>query len=394
MKPEKDEYRKIGIMLFGVLAAAIAFYFFILRIDEISKAVGEILNALKPLTGGIAVAYILRPVAKKLELLLQGKGKNKRMQKTARPISVMVTMITAIALVTLFVLVVLPQVYYTLRSLINVLPGQIAKLVTQADEFLQTNIELKMRFDELIKSAENTVTNWITTDLLGSAMAIIGNVIAVMSGLFTAFITIIVSVYLLLGWEKNIAQIKKLFFAVSRNASVTQAAVDTMYQANRIFSGFITGKLIDSLIVGVLCFVFMNIFRMPYTLLISVIIGVTNIIPMFGPFIGAIPSAFLILLISPGQCLGFIFFILILQQVDGNVIGPRVLGDSTGLSALYVTIAMLLFSKLFGFVGMILGVPVFGIAYYLVKRFAEAELKKRSLSTNTEDYWPTTPKKK
>ena len=159
-----------------------------------------------------------------------------------------------------------------------------------------------------------------------------------------------------------------------------------MHQADQIFSGFISGKLLDSLIVGVICFACLTVLKMPYALLVSVIVGVTNIIPMFGPFIGAIPSAFLILLVSPSKCIVFLIFIIILQQLDGNVIGPRILGNSTGLSAFYVTVAMMLFGKLMGFVGMIVGVPLFATLYYIVKRLAEYSLGQQGLPVGTAVY--------
>ena len=182
------------------------------------------------------------------------------------------------------------------------------------------------------------------------------------------------------------AQLRKLFFAVSRKSRWNGAILDAFHQANFIFSGFISGKLIDSLIVGVVCFVCLTLMQMPYTLLVSVIVGVTNIIPMFGPFIGAIPSAFLILLVSPGKCLAFLIFIVVLQQIDGNVIGPRILGNSTGLSAFYVIASMLLFNQLLGFMGMVIGVPLFATLYYVVKRAAEFSLKQMDMPVETKAY--------
>ena len=151
-------------------------------------------------------------------------------------------------------------------------------------------------------------------------------------------------------------------------------------------SGFISGKLIDSLIIGILCFFGLSLLRMPYTLLISVIVGVTNVIPFFGPYVGAVPSAFLILLVNPIQCLYFILFILVLQQIDGNIIGPKILGDSTGLSAFWVIFSILLFGGLFGFVGMVIGVPTFAVIYYLVKKGVEYLLRKKKLPVETQEY--------
>ena len=157
-------------------------------------------------------------------------------------------------------------------------------------------------------------------------------------------------------------------------------------KSHSIFSGFISGKLIDSLIIGVLCFVGMTIMKMPYIPLVSVIVGVTNVIPFFGPYLGAIPSILLILLVSPGKGIMFLIFIIILQQLDGNIIGPKILGSSTGLSAFWVIFAILIGSGLFGIIGMIAGVPVFAVIYYLVKTWMEYSLRKKKLPTETEEY--------
>ena len=213
-----------------------------------------------------------------------------------------------------------------------------------------------------------------------------GQVLSIGSMMVSLVVAVIVSIYLLLDRERYIAQCRKLFFSVSRNKRFNDAVLDAVRQTDRIFSGFISGKLVDSLIVGVICFVCLTLLRMPYALLVSVIVGVTNIIPMFGPFIGAVPSAFLILLVSPAKCVIFIIFVVVLQQVDGNIIGPRILGNSTGLSALYVTVSMLLFGKLLGFLGMIVGVPLFATLYYIVKRLAEHSLRVQNLPVETEAY--------
>lgn len=156
--------------------------------------------------------------------------------------------------------------------------------------------------------------------------------------------------------------------------------------SDKIFGGFISGKILDSLIIGILCFICLSILKMPYTILVSVVVGVTNVIPFFGPFIGAIPSAFLILVVNPQQCLIFLIFILILQQVDGNIIGPTILGDSTGLSSFWVIFSILLGGGLFGFAGMILGVPICGVAYYICKRLVESKLRSRQYPTATTAY--------
>ena len=387
MNFKNNEYRKLSIAIFFALAAAIGFFFIIFRLDAISDFFNTITVALQPLLGGIAMAYILRPIQRKIESTLKGLRLFKKNPKLVKIPAVIVTVLFFLTVITTFVLVVAPQLINSITGLVRVLPRELAQFSTQINEYLEaTNTELYNQFQDVLKSAQNMLTSWITNDLLGSAMTVVNNVILVVNSLISLFITMVVMVYLLLAWDHYRAQCKKLFVAVSKNEKFNQAAFETVAQVNRIFNGFITGKLLDSLIIGILCFMCMTLLKLPYALLISVIIGVTNIVPVFGPFIGAVPSAFLILLVSPTQCLVFLIFILILQQIDGNVIGPRILGNSTGLSALYVTIAMLLFSKLFGFIGMIIGVPLFATIYYLIKRYAEAELKKRNLPTDTSSY--------
>ena len=171
-----------------------------------------------------------------------------------------------------------------------------------------------------------------------------------------------------------------------KNRSTCDTILKHVRVINRIFGGFVSGKLLDSLIIGILCFVVLSILNMPYTMIISLIVGITNIIPVFGPFFGAIPSAILLLLTNPAKCLVFIIFILILQQVDGNIIGPKILGDSTGLPAFWVLFSLLLFNHLMGFWGMLLGVPLFASFYYLLREFINAKLGKKDLPKATQDY--------
>ena len=155
---------------------------------------------------------------------------------------------------------------------------------------------------------------------------------------------------------------------------------------HKVFGGFIIGKIVDSIIIGILCFLGLSVMNMPYTLLVSVIVGVTNVIPFFGPFIGAIPSALLILLVSPIQCLYFLIFILVLQQFDGNILGPKILGDTTGISSFWVLFSILLFGGLLGFVGMIVGVPIFAVFYRLLGDFINGLLEKKDLPVQTSQY--------
>ena len=196
---------------------------------------------------------------------------------------------------------------------------------------------------------------------------------------------IIVSVYLLIDKEKLCALSKKITYGLFPE-SYADEIIKLVDRSNYTFGRFLVGKIIDSLIIGVLTFIILTIFKMPYTILVSVIVGITNIIPFFGPFIGAIPSFIIILFVSPVQALWFLLIILFIQQLDGNVIGPKILGDSIGISAFWILFSILVAGKLLGIVGMIIGVPLFAIFYSIVKEFIESKLRKKGLKTETKEY--------
>ncbi len=379
-KESNQRYVKLGVTLFASLAAAIAFFFLFFRVGEIKGFLSMIFSALQPLVIGLVLAYLLSPVQRRLERHM------KRFGRFARLFSTMLTIVVAFGVVALFIAIVLPQLVGSVTDLVAKLPGLLEEHTQKLNAYLKSDSEASAAFLQMVESAQDYLANWIKENLLSTVTTLSSKVLSIGSMVVNIGMAIIVCVYLLLDQERYLAQIRKLFYAVSHNSQINEAVMDAVHQADRIFSGFISGKLIDSLIVGVICFIGVTILKIPYALLVSVIVGVTNIIPMFGPIIGAVPSAFLILLVSPVKCVVFVIFIILLQQVDGNIIGPRILGNSTGLSALYVTIAMLLFGKLLGFLGMIIGVPLFATLYYLVKRLAEHSLRKQNLPTETAAY--------
>lgn len=383
MKSEKGQYLKQGATIFVSLAATVVFFFLLFRIQEIKGFFALILSALQPVLIGIVLAYLLCPIAKFMERLF---GKVKGLSRFARLISALLSLLLAFAVLTLFCVLLLPQLAESVSGLVANLPGLLEAQLNRLSAYLETNDEATASVMQMIASIEAYMVEWIKTNMLSTVSTLASGVLSIGSAIVSFVVAIIVTIYLLLGRERYLAQCKKLFFAVSRNKGFNNAVMDAAYQTNQIFSGFIRGKLLDSLIVGIVCFICLTIMKMPYALLISVIVGVTNVIPMFGPFIGAIPSAFLLLLVSPSKCVAFLIFIVILQQVDGNIIGPRILGNSTGLSALYVTVAMLVFGKLMGFAGMLIGVPLFATIYYIVKRLAEYSLMKQDMPTDTADY--------
>ena len=205
------------------------------------------------------------------------------------------------------------------------------------------------------------------------------------TGLTNLVLGIIISVYFLVGKERFFAQIKKFLYALLPKDLVGRL-IDITHTSNRIFSGFISGKILDSLIIGILCFVGMSIFRMPMAMLVSVIVGVTNIIPYFGPFIGAIPSALIVFLVDPIKALWFVVFVVCLQQFDGNILGPRILGDSIGMPAFWVVFSILLFGGYLGVLGMFIGVPTFAVIYSIFKLWTEGRLSRKNLPVDTKSY--------
>lgn len=383
MKPDKSFYIKLGIAVFASLSAVVAFYFLLLRFQEVKVFLKIISSSLQPVMVGIVLAYLLCPVTKFLESLC---CKAKLRASMARLISVLLSMVFAFGILCFFCALVLPQLVDSVKGLVVDLPGLLEVQLARLNAYLATDNDAAYTVMQMISSIETSLMTWIKTNLFATVSTVAGSVISIGSALVNLVVSVIVAIYLLLDRERYLAQLRKLFLAVSKNQRFNRIVMETAHQTNQIFGGFISGKLLDSLIVGVICFVCLTVMKMPYALLVSVIVGVTNIIPMFGPFIGAIPSAFLILLVSPPKCIAFLVFIVVLQQIDGNIIGPRILGNSTGLSALYVTVAMLLFGKLMGFVGMIVGVPLFATLYYIIKRMAEYSLRQQNMPVETEGY--------
>ena len=286
----------------------------------------------------------------------------------------------------------IPQLRDSIVGIIEALPTSIYNLQLRLEQILADDPDLEMIVMEYYDMGVFQLQTWLNNDVIPNMDKIYSFISGLSSGIFTVInvlknilIGIIVMVYLLNMKEKLLTQLKMILYGAFPLKIANKVLEEGRY-VHQVFGGFIIGKLLDSLIIGILCFVLLNFMKMPYVLLISVIVGVTNVIPFFGPFIGAIPSAFLILLVSPVKCFWFLGFILLLQQFDGNILGPKILGDSTGLSSFWVLFSILLFGGWFGFVGMIIGVPTFAVFYRLVTELVTWLLAKRQLSTDIEKY--------
>lgn len=385
-------FRK-GLTFFLVIAACVIFYFALLRINDISAGISKLVDVLKPILYGLAIAYLLNPVVKQIDRWLIPQLKKKmtleKARKVSRSVGVLASLVMLLALILALCNMLIPELYKSIRDMVYTLPGQISDVVEKITSIQTDKSPAGIMARNLLEQGSDALQNWIKQDLLTKVNEVMSNltvgVISFVNEILNFLIGLIVSIYILFSKETFSAQSKKIVYAVFRTNHANMILHLTK-KSNEIFGGFIIGKIIDSMIIGVLCFLGLTILKMPYILLISVIVGVTNVIPFFGPYIGAIPSAILILLNDPIKGLYFLIFILVLQQLDGNVIGPKILGDSTGLSAFWVVFSILVGGGLFGFVGMIMGVPTFAVIYYIITMLINHMLEKKKLPLLTSQY--------
>ena len=354
------KYLYWGITAFLVIAAAVLFYMLLQHLPDLQKAWNKMMTILAPFVWGLILAYLLLPLTRQLEKLFSSK----RMKlahvkgKFARTMAIIISEIVLLVLLTAFVLLILPQLYSSVET-----------IVVNSPEYYNKMSE----WVELLPSMGNVITS-VTT-----------GVYAAFRGIYNLIIGIIVSIYILGNREMAKAGFRKVLYSLFSVETCEKIRSGILF-TDRTFMGFLTGKLLDSAIIGLVCYIVCVILKMPYALLVSVMIGLTNIIPFFGPLIGLIPSAFIILLVDPFKCLIFVIFIVILQQIDGNILGPKILGSSVGINGFWVMFAIILGGGLFGFPGMILGVPVFVVIYSAMTTLIDRKLKREDLPQDYETY--------
>ena len=384
--------RPAAVYIF-VIFVTVLFIFILFKWTAIKNAFGVLMRILAPVIFGLVIAYILMPVVnfiqrKLSELSFLKKWTEKKRGNMVRGISVALTIVLAIGIVVILGYMVVPQLVISVSQIIYRFPSY-TRRVAEWFEYIQADGQISEDIQNLIKQGMELFQTWMKNDLYPRIMDGINVFTSSMMNIFGFFyntvIGIIISIYVLMSTETFTGQSKKITYALFK-PDMANAVIDVVRHSNQIFSGFIIGKLIDSAIIGVVCFIVLNLIHMPYAMLVSVIVGVTNIIPFFGPYIGAIPSVLLISLTDLKQGIIFLVFIIILQQIDGNILGPKILGNSTGLSPFWVIFAILLGGGLFGFPGMLLGVPVFAVIYYLVKTFIEYMLYKKKMPLETPSY--------
>lgn len=387
-------YLAIGLTAFLVIIGSLLFFFLIDRYHGFTAIVGRMIAILQPITIGLVIAYLMTPVVnfeeRHLLPLAQQKMKDsEKAKKLVRVVSVLGALVFFVLIIAVLLLMVIPELYKSINGMIGTLPKQVNDFMDWLNEYISSDSEISSYLEVGLTKATEFFENWAKTDFLPQTknimVGVTAGVISVVKLLLNVLIGIIISIYVLMSKEVFIGQSKKLMYALLPGKSAN-AVIHTVHKSNEIFGGFISGKLLDSLIIGILCFICLSFLNMPYTVLVSVIVGVTNVIPFFGPYLGAIPSAILIMLASPIQGVYFIIFIIILQQFDGNILGPAILGESTGLSSFWVVFAILVGGGIFGILGMIIGVPTFAVIFYVIRRMANHILKKKQLPQGSENY--------
>ena len=391
------KYVNWGMTAFCVLAASLLFYFAIRNISVFGQAVNKLVAILAPFIWGLVICYLLSPLMRVMEervflplgKRLYRKSKKGGAAKFARVLSILFCEIVLLLVLAAVVYLIIPQVLSSVQMLIKNSGTYADNVSAWLNGLLKNYPELDSYAGELLGNFNTNVGSWLQNKVLPQLGNLITSVSSGVYGfarsIYNLIIGIIVSVYLLSDKEGHIAAFKRLTYAVFSVETADQLRQGLIF-VDKTFMGFLSGKILDSVIIGIICYIVCSILQMPYTLLISVIIGVTNIIPFFGPLIGAVPSALIILMVDPTKCLIFIVFIIILQQIDGNIIGPRILGNSTGITGFWVIFSIILGSGLFGFWGMLLGVPVFVVIYTVINNLIVKKLKRSDLPWKLSDY--------
>ena len=379
-KPHIKPYLYGMLAGFGAIALSILFFFLIYRFQGFGNAISKVTGILMPFIYGAVIAYLLKPVCNTVENFLR-RLLPEKMGSTANMLAVAFSLLFGILVVYALFMMIVPQLVTSVTTLYYTAQNNIRDFVDWASkqEIIASNEQLLDFIKTSYNKLQANLDTWVKETLLPSMQSILsGAAVGVMS--FVTFlknfvIGLIVSVYLLASRKKFGQQGKLILYSLVKPRWADLFLEEICY-ADKMFGGFINGKILDSAIIGVLCYIACLIFKFPSALLVSVIIGVTNVIPFFGPFIGAIPATLLILIQNPIKALWFVLFVLVLQQVDGNIIGPKILGNTTGLSSFWVLFAILLFGGLWGFVGMIIGVPLFAVIYDVIKKLVFHGLKR------------------
>lgn len=399
-RPYRDKpYFKWGVTALAVIAVSILLVVILFDLPGFFGVVNGFVRILSPLIYGAVFAFLLNPMVKFVDVRLcpaleKKKTKNPKAKYSPKRISrtagIIFALVIAGLLLYAFFAMLLPQLYESIVGIVNSAEEYYKSIESWINRLLEDNPEIRKYAEHMLEEVYNFLRNWVSTSLLSDMQKLLStvttSVIAVVKSAANLLIGVVAAVYILASKDLFQAQAKKLIVAIFRPS----AADHLLYlgrETNKIFNGFVIGKIVDSAIIGVLCYLGMLILKLPYPLLVATVVGITNVIPFFGPIIGAVPCAFLILLVDPLQCFYFVIFVVCLQQLDGNVIGPKILGDTIGISGFWVLVSITVAAGLFGFAGMLFGVPVFAVLYMLISDAVELSLKKRGAPSKTEEYF-------
>ena len=395
-----SKYFKWGLTAFVVCMLSGLSIYFIFHFTDFKGVWSKFFKVFAPIIDGLVIAYLLNPIARFFEVkclennyLKHGISVGKKEKKRFRIISLIVTLILVALLIYAFFSSVLPQLISSVETLIKNFPTYYNNVIDYVnalpDKYPILNDEdVVAYFDEYSADLAKVLTGKIFPNVTDMLKSLSGSVISAVGAVLNLVIGLIIAIYLISGKEKYIGMVKKIIYSVMDRERANDLMVDLRF-IDKTFGGFLIGKIVDSIIIGILCFIGLSILKVPFAVLVSVIVGVTNVIPFFGPYLGAVPSAFIILLIDPKKCLVFIIFVVILQQIDGNIIGPAILGNSIGVSSFWIIVSITVFGGFFGVPGMLIGVPCFACAYAFIRRRVNNRLKRKGMSVATFDYAKT-----
>ena len=392
----EKKYVQIGVTAFCVIAASLLFYFGIFHTASITKGLKAIYIILTPIVYAAAISYVLWPLIRFMEKSIIYRICEKKNWKPSEKVRHGIRMICVIVTLLLFFFgiygllsMLIPELINSITNIIDNLPRYINNIEKWLTNLLKNYPELEENSSMIFSTVTARAETWLTNDLLPKINLLVASFSTGFMGalvfLKNFLIGAMISIYLLYGKESYVAQGKRLLYCLFSTQTTNNIIRDLQY-VDKTFGGFIIGKVLDSLIIGILCYIGTTILNLPYALLVSVIVGVTNVIPFFGPYIGAVPSAVLILLVNPIQCIYFVIFILLLQQFDGNFLGPKILGGSTGLSSFMVIVAILVGGGLFGIFGMFVGVPACAIICTVIRNGIQSRLEKKKMPIDLESY--------
>ena len=388
---EMKRYLKIGITGAAILASGILCAFVLFKMRVIIELLKGITGILKPFLYGAVIAYLLAPLCNKIEeKLFQTFPKaNRKAKRFICFIAIVISLCVALAIVWMVIMLIIPQVWDSVMKIIDMVPQKITILNNWIEHMLENQPELQAYFEEFANQAESHINSLLNVDTIQKVQSIINSlsvqVFGVLGVLKNISLGFLISAYLLGSRKLFGAQAGLILHGVFPDKWAGIIEEEIRY-TDKMFNGFLVGKIIDSAIIGLLCFAGLSFMGFEAPAFIGVIIGITNIIPFFGPFIGAIPCGLLLLLENPMHCLYFIIFIFVLQQLDGNVIGPKILGNTTGVSSFWVLFSILLFGGMWGVVGIVIGVPLFAVIYDIIRKLVYRGLRKHKRESMITDY--------